>query len=518
MKQAPGNMIQDKSLTILSLVALQTVFLALTGWSDNPPPAPIAITATARYVEAVEAHLVYVTEHALDEYGPHHNPMWLSTIDIQTSRLPESFLKPARSPQPVGNAPSHHQIASSHFYRDQPTLVAAMELARRTGCKCYHDATLAYARAFLAASRGESFLKNPFLSACQYDVIEDNMQIDRVAADRWPIHSPAWEIQWQVDPTKTTQTIEHAANQLLSKRGVTASPELADYAMVLDSLSWLLTKTSARNRQQPGSTDRPSRKAGGLASGNGVDPSEKDDSRQKWLNLARRIAVKASVEGRPMEEVGVWIENLNRASLATGDRDFQTIASRTLGDWLDRNLATHTIRDTSQEPVTNRQGRSVTQSQVASTTVDKPAPEDRPRDAANDINARGRAMPLAEACLSLWASTAEEKFRNAAIHWAKTIEARPPATLAGQTTAGHYGRTIHFLVRAAEVLQDSRYHELAEGIADDAMNRLYEPNFGMFRSRVGTERCNASDEPGLLLLALFYLDGDDPTSGSAFHF
>ncbi len=40
----------------------------------------------------------------------------------------------------------------------------------------------------------------------------------------------------------------------------------------------------------------------------------------------------------------------------------------------------------------------------------------------------------------------------------------------------------------------------------------------MFRSRIGGDRCDAADGPGWLFLALFGLDGNDATNGSALKF
>jgi hypothetical protein len=51
----------------------------------------------------------------------------------------------------------------------------------------------------------------------------------------------------------------------------------------------------------------------------------------------------------------------------------------------------------------------------------------------------------------------------------------------------------------------------------DAMESLFVPRMGMFRSHPGEDRCDAVDGPGILLLALMYLDGGElPESAFAF--
>jgi uncharacterized protein YyaL (SSP411 family) len=75
--------------------------------------------------------------------------------------------------------------------------------------------------------------------------------------------------------------------------------------------------------------------------------------------------------------------------------------------------------------------------------------------------------------------------------------------------AEDYGRAIHFLVRASRSLERPEYRQLARRIADEAVKHLYIVEAGMFRSHPSEDRCDAVDGPGILLLALLYLDSDD---------
>ncbi len=67
-------------------------FLASCGLAQEVPvPVPIA-ESSSKYSEAIEAHMDYVTENAVDEFGEQHTGMWLATIDIKTNGLPNEPL------------------------------------------------------------------------------------------------------------------------------------------------------------------------------------------------------------------------------------------------------------------------------------------------------------------------------------------------------------------------------------------------------------------------------------------
>ena len=128
------------------------------------------------------------------------------------------------------------------------------------------------------------------------------------------------------------------------------------------------------------------------------------------------------------------------------------------------------------------------------------------------------SLPLAEACLSMWQVTNQENYRLAVTRWAQAIQTSLSEQAGHGSRSEEYGRAIHFLARASDAFQQPQWRKVAEQIADDAMSALYEPRLGMFRSRTGSDRCDAMDGPGFLLLALLYLDGPDPTAESALHF
>jgi uncharacterized protein YyaL (SSP411 family) len=126
-------------------------------------------------------------------------------------------------------------------------------------------------------------------------------------------------------------------------------------------------------------------------------------------------------------------------------------------------------------------------------------------------------MPMAETCLSLSEKTSGYIFVEAVERWVSHIRTSLPANGERGAYAEDYGRVIHFLVRASRSLNRPEYLELARKIADEAIERLFVVQSGMFRSHPGENRCDAVDGLGILLLALLYLDtGEEPASAFAF--
>jgi hypothetical protein len=125
---------------------------------------------------------------------------------------------------------------------------------------------------------------------------------------------------------------------------------------------------------------------------------------------------------------------------------------------------------------------------------------------------------MAEACLSLHEATGDQPSKLAVERWVNMIKQELPANDGRGAYAEDYGRAIHFLVRASNVMKNPTHHTLARDIANEAMEQLYVPKMGMFRSHPGENRCDSVDGPGFLLLALMYMEGSDPTQHSALQF
>ena len=82
---------------------------------------PIPRNTLPSKTETVEAHLGYVTDYCLDEYGKKATGIWLGQIDIRTSKLPEKLNQ-------LQDADAPPRWTQANLYLDQPTMVAAIGL------------------------------------------------------------------------------------------------------------------------------------------------------------------------------------------------------------------------------------------------------------------------------------------------------------------------------------------------------------------------------------------------------
>ena len=142
-------------------------------FADEPQvPVPVPITEATHRIDAIEAHMDYVTEYAFDEFGPKDElALWLANIDIRKATLPKEL-------QTEGNSESKPfpQRPVSNLYLDQPTILAAMELGKRTGCKCYSDAAEIYISDWLDRAKEDARIGKRFGFEYSYNVITDQFE------------------------------------------------------------------------------------------------------------------------------------------------------------------------------------------------------------------------------------------------------------------------------------------------------------------------------------------------------
>ena len=470
----------SKSREYAVLGQLICLFLVAGPFSLNchADPDPISVS----YTDAVTAHLNYVTEHSLDEYGDEHTMMWLSSIDLKTNRLPDRAPSPTRRPQSAWQA--------ANLYWDQPTVVAARELARRSGCKCYEESVTYYTEDYLDRCLDQTSGYLVWGHSGFFDVKRDEARkISGQPAGLFP-HSPDWDSMWQVDRQKTELTIDEILES------VNQDAALSKIAVWIDAISWLAAKTNDRS--------------GDLA--------------QQLLQRARSVYARRHAETGLIEthqlqgqslastEVALLASSLIRAHAELNIAELEQMAAQLVERWLQYGFDPASQRFSASVLVTDGQrwaGNSI-DGIKARILVEVFDPRPRP---TSDF-----PMPMAEVCLTLYEQTQREVFREAVVRWVDQIKANLPVDESSGGYAEDYGRVIHFLVRAAEVLQERELRELAVTVADDAMRRLYVSKMGMFRSHFGEDRCDSVDGPGYLLMSLLYLDGDDPTEGSPLSF
>ena len=113
-------------------------------------------------------------------------------------------------------------------------------------------------------------------------------------------------------------------------------------------------------------------------------------------------------------------------------------------------------------------------------------------------------MSVAEACVTLYSKTKDEVFLEGIRRWAKIISDETPANEGRGAYAEHYGRCIHFLVRAGQVLEDEKMIAQARLLAREAVEHLHDGK--LFQGYPGTHLYESVDGVGYLFLALLYLE------------
>jgi hypothetical protein len=440
--------------------------------------------------------------------------MWLATIDTSTGGLPAEPL-PAelrwyrRITSPAG----------SNLYWDQPTILAAYALSEHMDDDRYAASADAYIRDFLkrcVASQSGLFMWGNHI---YYDAVRDQVVPFSGGYHECRPHTPAWECFWKHDAKATERAIRSLGLAHIKDRATgrfcrhanwqvapgefteaevnKAMPFLEAGATLIDSLCWL-----ARRTDDNGELTQMALQAARY--------SFAQRSRDTGL-LRNQPVVKRWDYFASTTEVGLWAGSLIRATDYTGNKEFLQIAEAAVRPWLRFGFD-------------SAAGKYYGRLAVDSGT---PQPPEEPRGwippmyaEVFDIHERpthNYPMPMAETCLSLAEKTGDRVFVEAVERWVSHIRNSLPANGQRGAYAEDYGRAIHFLVRASRSLNCPEYLELARQIAEEAVTRLFVVQTGMFRSHPGEDRCDAVDGPGILLLALLYLDThEEPASAFAF--
>ena len=195
-------------------------------------------------------------------------------------------------------------------------------------------------------------------------------------------------------------------------------------------------------------------------------------------------------------EVGLWAGCLLRAADATNSGALRQMACDALAAWLEHAWDQQHQQFRGRVAVTNGEHRR--EPQAAAYMPGTWADPWEPLFPAHDY-----PMPCAEACLLAYRATGDRIFKEGVVNWATVIERSLPARNGQGGYAEHYGRSIHFLLGAADDLGEPRYRELAHHVADEALTVLRVGD--QLRSHPRENRCDAVDGMGFLLLALLRL-------------
>lgn len=506
----------------LGLLVIGSALATSSAAQDDPPvPVPIPVPESlSPYAAAIEAHLDYLTEHSRDEIGDESTALWLATIDIRNNWLPKQRLP--------SKLRWHRRVTSpsgSNLYWDQPSIVAAMELSVRTGCACYEDSVQAYLRdSFQRCMTTKSGLLD-WGHQRYYDVEADKIATDSGGHHVIFPHVPAWNYMWDVDHEVTKSTIEAIASAHVRdfETGLFSSRADPNLKPNLDGARALLTDSK--------DDVLPTLEAGAvlIESLCWLD-HQTEDPDGRWAKLALRMATYSAshrhpntglIPNQPVQprwdrsasttEIGLWASGLLRAGNYTEIKEFEQLADQAMRAWLKHGF----------DPAAKKYFGRLSIESGKSVPLPNESPAHLPPLHAEIFDLQEKPtgnypMQMAEACLSLYEITNNDLYRTAVERWIEQLRNSLPANGDHGAYAEDYGRAIHFSARASKVLDRPQWRELATEIADEAMDQLYVPRMGMFRSHPGEDRCDAVDGPGVLLLALLYLDGSLPDS--AFHF
>lgn len=479
----------------------------------------IAPAMHSEIIDQIKQHFDTIITHGTAQDGPDPNPMWMASLDVRTGRYPENDLRPAHISPRVDSYT--HAPGGATLYWDQPHLVAAHNLSDITGDQRYAEAANAYIRAFLQRSVANCDL---FLwgNHYYYDVYQGETVWFRSHTPPRPtgVHAitaylheirpvpPAWELFWWIDPKLTKRSLDaigryHVFDPATGgfNRHADQQPGL-DYleagGILVESLAWLYTRTRERS-----AADLALRIARFTF-----------EHRAPLTGLIPVSSMAKSWERyTSTTEIGLWANSLLRAAQYTNLSQFHTMARDVVAAYLTYGWDA-------------ADGRYYGRLNIADGTPQRDEdPADKisayQPDTYTDIwNAlypsHDYPLALAEACVTLYEQTGQPEFRTAIYRWAAliaelTYEGAPVVRYAEQ-----FGRAIHFLLRAADVLEKNRFRVQAVDIADVAVSGLFAGR--MFRSHTGEDRYDAVDGLGYLLLALLYLETRQPPNYMGFGF
>ncbi len=454
-------------------------------WSATTHGQTQQIDEVGPYVQLIEGHFRELTATGTDIYGPDTTPMWMSVIDTRTRRPPKKSRAPKRVYRQIG-APQ-----GTTLYWDQPLVVAACELSRLTGKPEYAESAERYINAFLdrcVDQRGMFEWGNHEY----YDAFtDDTVRFHGGHHELRPI-TPAWELFWQQDRQKCTRYIRTMARRHVydvttggfnrhddGKRG---HAFIESGGILVESLTWLYGKTGERDLvTQALNIARYSHSHRGESTG--LAKNEPDFGR--WDS---RVST---------TEIGVWAQSLLRASQYASNNEFAEMARAGVAAYLKYGFDSETQRYFGQIRV--RDGKPVT-------------PEKEgywPGKYANiwateQWPTHDYPMAVAEACVTLYSRTKDEVFHEGIRRWAKIVSDQTPANGGKGAYAEHYGRCIHFLVRAGHVLEDENMIAHAHVLAKEAVGHLHDRK--LFQGYPGTHLYESVDGVGYLFLALMYLE------------
>ena len=468
------------------------------------------MTDSGTTIQLMQNHLEWFLDHGtVRGYGPDDNGMWMSSLDLNTDRHPVSWDRPEGIQKRC-----YRWIESpdgSNAYWDGPLLVTAHALGYLTGRNGYAEAADRYVADFLSrcvVSNGLFLWGNHyFYDAAMGSVVwfgggdrgpvSINPEVETGAYHETRPLPVAWELFWRIDAGATERCIRAQGEAHLVDRQTGEHNRHADRkrghaflesgGILAETLCWLANRTGDAQL-----TDLARKVAAFNFDHRNADTGLLSNSptKDRWdmhMNTS---------------ETGMWAGSLMRCFELSGEEVFADMAVEALGCWLDRAWC-----EDAEQFYGKLRIRDATPVLGPKTTLYQPGDFCdlwEPLFPAHDY-----PMPNAEACLKCYHHTGEGRFLTGVERWVLVLVSALPARSGRGGYAEHYGRCIHFLLKAADTCSRPAWRNLAHQIAAEALEMLVRDR--RFRTHPGEDRCDAVDGLGFLFLALIYLEtGREP--------
>ena len=496
----------------MAAARIVSILLLISQVLPGQTPAPKYSDASGGYTAMMRKHIDKVIAQGTDQYGTDKSGLWLAAVDINTGGQPT---KP--DPAVKRTYREIHAPRGSNLYWDQPYLASAISLSKATGDDAYAEAANRYLRDFLqrcVSSKNGLFLWGNHL---YYDVFKDEIiAFSGGHYEARPLPC-AWRMFWDVSPQKTERCIRSMGIQHIKdpKTGLfcrhanpnavkppkggdhSTHPFLEAGGVLVESLSWLYAHGGKDEalKQQALQAARFSFSHRGKTTGllrNQPGPEK------RWDYYAATT------------ESGLWAGCLLRSADYTGEKEFEEMARAAVTAYLRYGYEETTGKFYGQLSVEDGSHRKPERNAGAGeATIYQPGEY---ADLWEPLfPTHNYPMSMAEACLTLYQRTNDEIFKQAVHRFANFIAISTPANGGKGAYADQYGRCIHFLLRAANVLNEPKFFDQAKLLSKEAVGILHSKDASMFRSHPGEDRCDAVDGMGMLFLSLIYLEtGREP--------
>ena len=468
--------------------------------------------ASGGYTKLIGEHFDRVIASGTDRYGKDQSALWLASVDIHTGGQPEKA-----DPAVKRTYREIHSPRGSNLYWDQTYVAAAIALSERTGDPRYKKAAEDYIKAFY--DRCVSKDNGLFLwgNHIYYDVFKDQVIYFSGGHHEARPMPCAWKMFWDVSQEKTERSIRTLGLQHIKdpKTGLfcrhadvkaTKPPKGGDHSthpfleaggVIVESLAWLYANG--------GKDEALKEQALKAARFSFSHRGEKTGLLRNQPGPEKRWDYYASTT-----ECGLWAGCLLRSADLTGEQEFVTMARDAVAAYLKYGYDASSGRFYGQLKVED--GKHNTPKRTANDGDETVYQPGEFADLWEPLfPTHNYPMSMAEACLTLWEKTKDERFKEATLRFARFIAISTPANDGKGAYADQYGRCIHFLIRAADVLDDRALFDQAVALSKEAVGRLHVPEAKMFRSHPGEDRCDAVDGMGMLFLSLLQLEsGKEP--------